>query len=293
MKERIQKVLANIGVDSRRNVEKMVLEGRITVNGKIVRSLPVLVDTQSDQITVDGEKIKFKRAAGGPGKDQSAAGDRVYFMLNKPKGVYSTNLAQGTQMRAIDLLPPKLAIRLYPVGRLDAMSKGLLLLTNDGELTHWLTHPSFGVHKTFRVTVDGVLNEEEIDSLEKGVWMPDRIGRPMKTAPAEVKVLKVVDDRSVLDITFRAGKNSEVRRLFARIGHKVRDVIRTELGPLELGTLKVGSFRELTPKEVRTLHKLMKQNPAPREKRPPHGRPQQKPDDNSSETEDGLEDTEE
>lgn len=141
MKERIQKVLANAGVASRRNVEEMVLEGRVSVNGKVVTQLPVLVNPERDEVSVDGDVVRL----GSPQIEK-----RFYIIMNKPKGVYSTNVAQGEQKRAIDLLPPDLPARVYPVGRLDADSKGLLLLTNDGELTNKLTHPRYGIPKTYR-----------------------------------------------------------------------------------------------------------------------------------------------
>ena len=136
MKQRIQKILANAGVDSRRNIEQMILQGRITVNGKTPHRLPVLIDPDTDKVSVDGQAIRLVTQTGKPQK-------RLYFLLHKPRGVYATNVAQGVQTRAIDLLPPGLAkrARLYPVGRLDAETKGLLLLTNDGELTNRLTHP--------------------------------------------------------------------------------------------------------------------------------------------------------
>src|SRR5579859_4669409 len=127
MKERIQKVLANAGVASRRNIEEMVLQGRVAVNGKVVRQLPVLIDPAEDRVTVDDEPVRF---------GTRRATQRVYLIMNKPRGVYTTNVAQGAQTRAVDLLPPDFATRVYPVGQLDADSKGLLLLTNDGELTN-------------------------------------------------------------------------------------------------------------------------------------------------------------
>src|SRR5687768_9222112 len=173
MKERIQKVLANAGVDSRRNVEQMILDGRISVNGTVVRELPVLIDPAADAVEVDGERVRLR---------DRAKARRLYILLNKPKGVYTTNVSQGEQLRAIDLLPKGLPGRVYPVGRLDAESKGLLLLTNDGELTNRLTHPRYGVSKTYRAIVDGFVPPEILHDLEKGVWLADaKSGKGFKT----------------------------------------------------------------------------------------------------------------
>src|SRR6266550_4116553 len=179
MKERIQKILANAGVASRRNVEEMIRQGRVAVNGKVQTDLPILIDPQRDKVTVDDEPVKL-------GTRES--GRRVYFILNKPKGIYSTNVAQGEQVRAIDLLPPGMSERVYPVGRLDAESKGLLLLTNDGELTNRLTHPRFGVPKTYRAQVDGVVDPRMLQQLEQGIWLADKAGKGFKTGRSRIRI---------------------------------------------------------------------------------------------------------
>ena len=270
VKERIQKVLANAGVDSRRNVEQMVLDGRVTVNGKVLRELPILIDPQRDKVMVDGESIRLARGKGKGEAEASALGGRLYFMMNKPRGVYTTNVAQGTQLRAVDLLPEGLPGRLYPAGRLHAETRGLLLMTNDGELTNLLTHPRYGVAKTYRAIIDGSLSADDIAQFEKGIWMGDASGVGFKTAPAKLTVVKKVGDRSVLDITMREGKNAEIRRLFAKLGHKVRDLTRTQMGPLSLDRLKPGHVRQLTPKEVKLLRKAAEAG-AEQLKRPPRG----------------------
>jgi 23S rRNA pseudouridine2605 synthase len=259
MKERIQKSLANAGVASRRNVEQLVLEGRVAVNGHIVTELPVLIDPEKDKIQVDGENIRVAQRRGAR---------RVYLLLNKPKGVYSTNVAQGVQVRAVDMLPPGLPDRVYPVGRLDAQSKGLLLLTNDGELTHRLTHPKFGVPRSYRAVVDGEVRQAAISQLEKGIWLADaHSGKSKKTGKSEVRVVKRAADQSILEITMREGINPQVRRILAKLGHKVRDLTRTRLGPLTLEGLAVGKVRPLSPREVSELKRMAQRGGAARAER--------------------------
>jgi 23S rRNA pseudouridine2605 synthase len=264
VKERIQKVLANAGVASRRNVEEMIRQGRVAVNGRVPLELPVLVDAARDRITVDDEPVRVAPE----GRD--AAGPRLYILLNKPKGVYSTNVAQGVQTRAIDLLPPNLPGRVYPVGRLDAESKGLLLLTNDGELTNQLTHPRFGVAKTYRAVVDGYVDGPAVQALEKGVWLADRhSGEGFKTGRSHIKVTRRTREQSVLEITIREGRNRQVRRMLATLGHKVRDLTRVRMGPLTLDKLPLGHSRPLTGREVKALRELAHRKAAAAEEGPP------------------------
>jgi 23S rRNA pseudouridine2605 synthase len=250
VKERIHKLLANAGVASRRAVEQMVRDGRVSVNGKVQRTLPILVDPAKDAVVVDDEPVKFKvDKVGRPG-------GRVYFLLNKPKGVYSTNVAQGAQVRAIDLLPPNLRSRVYPVGRLDAESRGLLLLTNDGELTNQLTHPRYGIAKTYRATVEGRVDAEGLEQLQGGIWLADDQGRGFKTGRTKLRVVRRSMDSSILEVTLREGRNRQVRRMLAKVGHKVRDLMRVQMGPLTLEGLKPGQCRPLTAREVKALRKL-------------------------------------
>jgi 23S rRNA pseudouridine2605 synthase len=258
VKERIQKVLANAGVASRRNIEEMVQQGRVSVNGRIVTDLPILIDPARDKVVVDEEPVKL---------NAPASTKRFYVIMNKPKGVYSTNVAQGEQTRAIDLLPPDFPARVYPVGRLDAESRGLLLLTNDGELTNQLTHPRYGVAKTYRAMVDGYVKNETVEELSKGVWLADpKSNKGFKTGRSHIKVAKRSRDKTILEITIREGRNRQVRRMLARIGHKVRDLTRIKMGPLTLHGLQPGQFRMLTPREVRELHHLGKERAARHEK---------------------------
>jgi pseudouridine synthase len=254
MKERIQKILANAGVASRRNIEAMVREGRVSVNGRIVRDLPVLIDEAKDKVEVDGELVRLRA------RDVEK---RYYFLLNKPKGVYSTNVSQGEQVRAIDLLPRDLPARVYPVGRLDVESKGLLLLTNDGELTHHLTHPRYEVPKTYRAVVDGYIKAETMQELEKGMWMADKGGKGFKTGRSRIRVAHRDHQQTVLEVTLREGRNCQVRRILANLGHKVRDLIRIKMGTLTLEGLAPGRFRELTARELKELRQATEKRPKP------------------------------
>ena len=245
MKERIQKVLANAGVASRRNVEEMVQQGRVAVNGRVMTELPILIDPAKDKVSVDDEPVKLA----GRGAER-----RVYLLMNKPKGVFSTNVAQGEQTRAIDLLPPDFRERVDPVGRLDAESKGLLLLTNDGELTNQLTHPRYGVAKTYKAIVDGYVPPGVVEELQRGIWLADpKSGKGFRTGRSRIKIVKRMRDKSVLEITIREGRNRQIRRMLAKLGHKVRDLTRVRMGPLTLHGLEPGEVRMLTPREVKEL----------------------------------------
>ncbi len=291
MKDRIQKILAEAGIESRRHVEEMVVQGRVAVNGEVVTRLPVLVDPDVDTIDIDGQRLHLPERT-------AASKQKVYILMNKPRGVYCTNVAQGEQKRAIDLLPPEIDQRVYPVGRLDAESRGLLLLTNDGDLTQQLTHPKFGVIKTYTVVVDGFVKPETVDRMCEGIWLADPVKGGFKTGRTYIKMVKRSGKNSVLQITIKEGRNRQVRRMLAKVGHKVRELTRIKIGPLELGRLKPGEFRFLAPREVNELRKAIREKleraetkkteapkaagPAkpkphrpeiPRSRKPPHRRP--------------------
>jgi 23S rRNA pseudouridine2605 synthase len=258
MKVRIQKLLAAVGIDSRRHIEEMVLAGRVAVNGKKMRSLPVMVNEEADTVDVDGVEVysprKIKR------REASAPGENlVYVVMNKPEKVYCTNVSQGEQLRAIDLLPPDFQTRVFPVGRLDAESRGLLLLTNDGDLTNKLTHPRFGVTKVYRAVVDGSFSGDLISELLKGVWLADSEGGTgFKAKAAKVEIVRRGRERSVIDITLDEGRNRQIRRMLAKLGHKVRTLTRVKFGPLDLNKLdlKPGQSRLLLPREVALLKRI-------------------------------------
>ncbi len=229
----------------------MILQGRVQVNGRIVTKLPVLIDPAKDKVVVDDEPVRLS------GRQVA---ERVYLLMNKPKGVYSTNVAQGDQTRAIDLLPESVRARVYPVGRLDSESKGLLLLTNDGELTNQLTHPRYGVAKTYRAVVDGRVENQTVSDLQAGIWLADpKSGKGFKTGRSRIQIVKRLRDKTVIEITIREGRNRQVRRMLANLGHKVRDLTRVKLGPLTLQGLSPGSVRALTPREIKQLRNLSKE----------------------------------
>ncbi len=235
--ERIQKVLAAAGYGSRRVCEEMVRAGRVEVNGKVVQKLPVVVDAAVDNIRVDGRRFKKAKL--------------VYYLLHKPKGVLCTNKDPAGRVRAVDLLRG-VKERVYPVGRLDASSTGLLLMTNDGELAERLTHPRYGIEKTYQATIAGRIGVSSIEKLKKGVWLAEA-----KTRPAKVKVLHRGHTQSGLEIKLREGRNRHVRRVLARLGHKVVKLKRTRIGTLSVRGLGLGCFRPLSPKEVTMLRKLV------------------------------------
>lgn len=241
----------------------MVQQGRVAVNGRVTVDLPILIDPERDKVTVDDEPIKIRAERG------SSAQPPVYIIMNKPKGVYTTNVAQGEQTRAIDLLPPGFKQRVYPVGRLDADSEGLLLLTNDGELTNKLTHPRYGVAKTYRAVVDGFVTGEKIEELKRGVWLADPHKGGFKTSKAFITIARRSHQRTTLDITMGESRNRQIRRMLAKVGHKVREVTRIKFGPMELGTLKPGQSRLLMPRELKALRSAAKKSaPDTREARP-------------------------
>ncbi len=233
---RLQKYMATAGVASRRASETMVAAGRVTVNGETVTD-PARDVTDADEVRVDGRPIRV-------GESEA----RVVYAVHKPAGVVST--ASDPQGRTTVVSLVRVAARLYPVGRLDAESTGLILLTNDGELAHRLTHPSFEVPKTYRARLDGSpITDAKIRALRSGVTLED--GR---TAPARVRRIGARADNAI-ELTIHEGRNRQVRRMCEAVGHRVRTLSRVSFGPLELGNLAVGTSRRLSPAEVETLRR--------------------------------------
>jgi 23S rRNA pseudouridine2605 synthase len=231
--ERLQKFMARAGVASRRGAEEIIRAGRVSLNGQVVTEMGVKVDPDRDVVKVDGRKVKLKTAT-------------VTIMLHKPSGyVCTTRDPQGRRV-VTELLGPR-ADRVYPVGRLDYDAAGLLLFTNDGELAYRLTHPSYSVPRTYRVTVNGEVSRETLRQLAAGVDLDGRTVYP------EVGVTKREPEKTVLEITVHEGRYHLIKRLMEQVGHPVLKLKRIAFGPLRLEGLPRGSFRELTGRELQAL----------------------------------------
>ena len=244
---RLQKVLAEAGVGSRRACEELIEEGRVRVNGHLVAALPAWVDPINDHITVDGRHVKTREP-------------HVYIMLFKPRGVVSTNSDPEGRPRAIEFVEHPSKARLYPVGRLDMDSSGLLLFTNDGELANRLTHPRHEVHKIYEVLVSGALEEDDVRKLEAGIFLNERHTSKgkrtgVKTSPSRLRLKKRDRDRTLLAMELGEGRNRQIRRMMARLGHQVKKLRRVQMGPLKLRGLQPGQWRELTPDELKSLRR--------------------------------------
>ncbi|MDA8422072.1 MAG: pseudouridine synthase [Nitrospiraceae bacterium] len=234
MLERVQKIISAAGVTSRRAAEQLITEGRVRVNGKVVTELGTKADASKDHIKVDGKLINPKQPL-------------VYIMLNKPAGFVTTMADPEGRPTVLNLLKG-LKVRVYPVGRLDYNTEGLLLLTNDGDFAHLITHPKHEFPKTYRAKVKGMLTDEQINLLEQGIYLDDG-----KTAPAKLKKISKEEANSWLEITIHEGRKRQVRRMFDRVGHSVIKLKRVKTGNLVLGDLPEGSFRYLSGTEVKEL----------------------------------------
>jgi 23S rRNA pseudouridine2605 synthase len=231
--ERLQKVLAAAGLGSRRQCEELITTGRVEVDRQVVMELGTRVDPAEHEVRVDGQPLSF--------------GKRVYYAVNKPRGVVSTDRDPAGRPRVVDLVPAK-GMRLFAVGRLDLNSEGLILVTNDGELANRLTHPRYGIHKTYLVQVAGHPTPEILAKLQQGVHLAEGFARA-----EDVRIKTQHKDSTYLELVLREGRNREVRRLLARIGHKVMRLTRTAVGPVKLGRLPPGAARPLGRDEVRAL----------------------------------------
>ena len=231
--ERLQKVLAAAGLGSRRQCEELITTGRVEVDRKVVTQLGTRVEPGVHEIRVDGESL--------------SQGRRVYYAVNKPRGVVTTNRDPGGRPRVIDLVPERNA-RLFAIGRLDMYSEGLILVTNDGDLANKLTHPRYGVEKVYLAQVAGQPAPEVLEKLRRGVHLAEGVARV-----ENIRIESQQKDSTWLELTLSEGMNREIRRLLARVGHKVLRLVRVHVGPVRLGKLPPGASRPLTKEEIEAL----------------------------------------
>jgi 23S rRNA pseudouridine2605 synthase len=236
--ERLQKVLAAAGVGSRRDCEELIREGRVEVDRQVVTEMGTRVDPLRHEIRVDGEALRKPKT--------------LYYAVNKPVGVVTTNFDPERRTRVVDLVPTE--ERVFAVGRLDRSSEGLILVTNDGEFANRITHPRYGVEKTYLVRVAGAPGNDELQRLRKGVYLSDGFCRVQSIVPK-----KRHKGSTDLVIVLNEGRNRELRRILARVGHKVLRLKRIAVGPIKLADLPVGSWRRLMPNEIDALLAVAKE----------------------------------
>ena len=236
MQERLQKILARAGIASRRKAEELIRQGRVKVNGEVVRQLGIKVDPNHSRIEVDGRLVKIPN-------------EFVYIALHKPRGYVTTRKDQHVpyERTVMSLLPPEYQ-HLHYVGRLDRDSEGLLLLTNDGELTHLVTHPRHHLEKRYIVTVNGVVTDEHLYRLSRGVTLDDH-----RKHRAKVRILSRQRNATTLEMVIHEGRKRQIRRMLQVVGLKVCRLVRIAVGPIKLGDLPAGKFRHLTKREVEAL----------------------------------------
>lgn len=232
---RINKYLAGLGIASRRKIDEMITARRIKVNGKIIENGVKVTD--KDIIEIDNKKINKKQEK------------KVYYILNKPLDVISAASDDRGRKTVVDYIRCK--ERIFPIGRLDYNTTGLIILTNDGELFNKIIHPKAEVFKKYEAVIKGKIDEKDIKKLENGVKLEDGM-----TLPAKVELIDINERRSIVDISIREGRNRQVRRMFAELGYRVINLQRKEIGNMTLGNLRVGQYRELTKKEVEYLYSL-------------------------------------
>ncbi|OEF97253.1 pseudouridine synthase [Vulcanibacillus modesticaldus] len=236
--ERLQKVIAHAGIASRRKAEQLITDGKVSVNGKIIRELGTKVDPNKDDIRVNGEQIFIDD-------------EKIVILFNKPERVITSMDDPHGRRKVIDFID--ITERVYPVGRLDYDTEGLLLLTNDGELAHRLMHPKYEIDKTYEVTVEGIPNEKALSELRHGIKLEDGI-----TSPAQVKLIKKLGRQAKIIITIHEGKKRQIRRMFEAINHPVVKLKRIKYGFLTLDGVQRGKYRILSNTEVCKLKEIVK-----------------------------------
>lgn len=234
---RLNRFLAMAGIGSRRNCDGFIQEGRVKINGEVVDTLGVRVDPDNDKVEFDGEIVS---------RDQQL----IYILLNKPLRTVTTVKDERNRRTVIDVL--RLQQRLFPVGRLDYMTSGALLITNDGELSYFLIHPKFQVKKIYRVMLNDIIRPVDLHNFQKGIELDGR-----KTAPCKAREIRRMGNRSYLEVELHEGRNRQIRRMFEVLGYNVEQLHRTSFAGLEVGDLKEGEWREVAPEEIVRLKKLV------------------------------------
>lgn len=233
---RLQKFMAHSGAASRRKAEEYILDGRVKVNEEVITELGFIVDEEKDRVYLDGKRLRL-------------INKHTYIAINKPLGVVSTSSDEKNRTNVVDLVDTD--IRLYPIGRLDIDTTGLILLTNDGEMTNKLIHPKHEIDKKYIATVEGRPNKMELDLLRRGI----KVGST-KFAPAKVRILKNFESDSIIEVIIHEGKNHQVKLMFEKINHPVKKLKRVSIGEIELGDLELGNYRYLTDDEIDYLRKI-------------------------------------
>jgi len=232
---RLQKLLAAAGIDSRRKCEQMILDGKVRVNKKVIDTLPAFADPEKDIILANGKRIQPEK--------------KVYYLLNKPKGVICTNSDPQGRKKAIDII--KSDQRIFCVGRLDIDTTGLIILTNDSQLTNRLTHPKYGISKTYIAHVKGLIDAAKIEKLKKGIWLADG-----KTQRSAVKILKKNSKESLIQIAVKQGQNRQIRRMLAKLELPVKSLKRIKIGRITAHKLGLRNYRQLTTREIEYLKNI-------------------------------------
>lgn len=245
MQERLQKIIARAGITSRRKAEELILTGQVTVNGQVVTELGTKADPERDHIKVKGKLIN----------PRLAAREKIYILLYKPTG-YLTSLSDPQKRPLVTDLLPRLKTKVYPVGRLDFNSEGLILLTNDGDFANLITSAKHEIPKTYHVKVKGILDEKQLTLLRRGVVIEGR-----RSAPAKIAELKHTETNAWYEVTIIEGRHHHIRKMFEKVGHSVVKLKRVTIGFLTCQGLKAGQYRHLTPAEVKRFFDYIKAKP--------------------------------